>query len=224
MNCENILLNLEESIFENIKLKDLYKIDDFKIIDNCKLILKEEIEETLHQEKNISKLEIFDLLHHYFQFNKESLLKQLNFESNIKFPKIFTIFLICILYNIFVETFILQLQIPFSNGITRAIFNGAFVIIYLIYLIAIKIKINKILKYKKITLKKLFVFEETFIQLKKEFEEEEKEKILETEPSVQLEKEEIDALLSDIFEKPEIEPKLYDRKVSMERRKRRKTR
>lgn len=219
-----MLSNVEERLFENIKIKDFYKIDDFKIINKCKVILNEEIEENIDEENNISKLDVFNLLNNYFQFDKLNILNQLNFQDNIKFPKFFKIIFICLLYSVFVETFILKLDIPFSSGIIRIVFNLIFVIIFLTYILSLKIKINKISKNKKMSLKKIFIFEETFVKLKKDFEFEEKEKLLEIEPSVQLDEEEINALLSDIFEKPEIEPKFYDRKASLERRKRRKNR
>lgn len=225
MNCKNILYNVEQNLFGNIRKKDFKRINDFKIINDCKEILKEEIEKNVDEENNLTKKTVFDLTFNYFEFNKKNDLKYLIYKKFNFIPVLLMIPILYVFYFLFIYYFIIDFgSFDKYDFIIFSILNLVFIMFFLILILSLKIKDNKKFNDIEIDLKKIFIFEETFILLNKEIEQEEKDKLLKPDFDIRLEEEEINELLSDIPEKPEITPKVYDKKASMERRKRRKTR
>lgn len=210
MNTENTIKKLKQKLL-TIKDKNIF-YDDFKMIEECKKFILDEIENYTSENIGKTKEDVFTKIFNFFQ-----LEKYFKRDKIISFKIIFYVFLSIALLTL--------------DFILISIFSLLVGLIVLILILLLFFKfINSINKKEREISQGVrinFIIYEALNELKEEFENEKREKFLKPAISVQLEEEELNELLSeDYFEeeliKPEIKTEIYDRKASLERRKRRK--
>lgn len=216
MDCENIILNVRNTLYkENKKLKKKDKKDDYQQIKRCKELFNEEIEKNIDLNEGITKQYILSNVKDYFNFEKSYL------NNEIKFKLMINNSILLIILVIIFQTCLQFINLFFQNQFQTSIL---FIINYLlifIFLIFIMFFPNKTKEFK-LNYKIKFILGQALKELKEDLEMELREEILKPNSNVELTKEELDELLNESNQSNEIITHIYDRKISMERRKRRK--
>ena len=221
MNIENKIKEIRTSLLK-FKRKKFFS-DDFQMIQNCKQLFIDSINQCLDEKDDATKSQIFNKIFNFFQLEKD--FKK---EEKVSFKLIiFPLLILSILFPIIIELSPLKLSLDFMSDFKILLISylGNYLIIFAIILYLLGL-INKIKKDYEKSVRINFIIDEALNELKEEFEAEAKKQFLEPIIDVKLEEAELKELLSEdlleeTYDKPDIAPRVYDRKASLERRKRR---
>lgn len=204
MIVEKKIMRIRQQLLRFKHKKKAIFLDDFEMIEECKHIITDEIENYISKNTSKTEEEVFAKIFNFFHFEVHSKKYERNIVKTILFS--LTILVMWLTSITILSPFIL-------------------VITFLIITLYLFTMTNAIKKEIDTELRINYIIDEALNELKEEFEEERTKQFLEPVINVQLEQEEINELLNeDFFEddiKPDITTKTYDRKTSLERRKRR---